>query len=252
MTTVATFNILHGMDPSTGRVDLATVAGAIAGLDADVVALQEVDREQRRSCGVDQIAWLAAELGAHGAFAPALLGDPNRAWVPPSGGDPGGPAYGVGILSRHPITQRRSRRLPGGGAGLRSRPERQNMRPGWDHEPRTALTCAIETADGPLSVTVTHLSYLPWRGLAQLRAAIRSAAGSPSVLLGDLNLPAATVRLATPGWDHHPTAATHPAWQPRARIDQILSRGLEVTGARAVQATTSDHLPVVAEVRPAG
>nr|BFF19655.1 hypothetical protein GCM10025730_31760 [Promicromonospora thailandica] len=45
---VATFNIQHGLGPD-GRVDNHRLADAVAGLDADVVALQEVDRRQSRS-----------------------------------------------------------------------------------------------------------------------------------------------------------------------------------------------------------
>lgn len=250
MPTLATFNILHGLDPATGQMDLAAVARAIDGFGADVVALQEVDREQQRSCGVDQIAWLAAELGWHGVFAPALLGDPNRQWIAVTGDDPGGPAYGVGVLSRGRVWGVRRRRLPGGGDGYRSEGKAQRSRPGWDREPRVALSCSVETSDGPLPVTVAHLSYLPWRGIAQLRVASREAAGSPSVLLGDLNLPPVAVRLATPGWDHHAAAPTHPASEPRLQIDHILTRGLEVTGVRVLEAGVSDHLPVVADVRP--
>ena len=41
---IATFNLLHGLDVRSNRVDLDAVAAAIDNLDADVVAVQEVDR----------------------------------------------------------------------------------------------------------------------------------------------------------------------------------------------------------------
>lgn len=252
MTTIATFNLLHGLNPSTGQIDLRAVARAIEGMGADVVALQEVDREQERSCGADQLGWLAAELGWHGLFAPTLLGDPDRAWAPLTDGDPGGPAYGIGLLSRGRIVEARQRRLPGGGAGQRSHRTSQDSWPGWDREPRGTLTCSVETVDGPLQVTVAHLSYMPWRAIAQLRVASRQAAGSPSVLLGDLNLPGPAVRVATPGWEHHQTPPTFPAWRPRVRLDHILTRGLVVSDIRVVSVAASDHRPVAARLRPAG
>ena len=46
---VATFNILHGRNPADDVVDVATFARPSRGLDADVLALQEVDRNQPRS-----------------------------------------------------------------------------------------------------------------------------------------------------------------------------------------------------------
>ena len=68
---VATWNLLHGIDVRTRRVDIGVVADGIAALDADVVAVQEVDRELIRSGGIDQVGALADKLGWHGVFAPA-------------------------------------------------------------------------------------------------------------------------------------------------------------------------------------
>jgi hypothetical protein len=85
---VATFNLLHGqpMDPA-GRplpapldspADAAApLAAAVGALDADVLALQEVDRYQERSGLVDQAAVAAAALGARDyRFAAAVVGRP--------------------------------------------------------------------------------------------------------------------------------------------------------------------------------
>lgn len=261
--TVATFNVLHGLHlRSGGKIDLPALAGAVHGLGADVVALQEVDRGLARSGGVDQVDWLAGELGWSGVFAPALLGDPEDTWTVPDEEDPGGPAYGIGLLSRLPILEAVRHRLPGGGASHRAR-SRTPSRPGWDHEPRTALACDIDigvgvgvgggggggASAGRLPVVTAHLSYLPWRGLAQLRAMGRAAGDDPALLLGDLNLGPRLVRLALPHWDLHPAPPTHPAWSPRTRIDHVLSRGLDVRDVRVAGASTSDHLPVLADVR---
>ena len=46
---LATFNILHGRSIQDGVVDLDRLADAIRLLDADILALQEVDRDQPRS-----------------------------------------------------------------------------------------------------------------------------------------------------------------------------------------------------------
>ena len=103
---VATFNLLHGLDVRSRQIDLDAAAEAIDKLDADVVAVQEVDRGLGRSGELDQVAELAARLGRTGVFAPALLGDPTLRWIrgPGADPDPGGPAYGIGLLSRLPLT----------------------------------------------------------------------------------------------------------------------------------------------------
>ena len=55
---ILTYNIHHG-EGLDGRIDLPRIAAVIAAQRPDLVALQEVDRNARRSGGVDQ----AAELG---------------------------------------------------------------------------------------------------------------------------------------------------------------------------------------------
>ena len=85
---IATFNLLHGLDVRSNRVDLDAVAEAIDALDVDVVAVQEVDRGLPRSGELDQVAELASLLGRTGVFAPALLGDPTLRWIRGPGADP--------------------------------------------------------------------------------------------------------------------------------------------------------------------
>jgi endonuclease/exonuclease/phosphatase family metal-dependent hydrolase len=50
---LATFNVLHGRSLEDDRVDLNRFAAAVAAVDADVLALQEVDRLQERSHRAD-------------------------------------------------------------------------------------------------------------------------------------------------------------------------------------------------------
>jgi endonuclease/exonuclease/phosphatase family metal-dependent hydrolase len=250
MCRLLTWNVLHGLDLASGSTDLSRLARMLAAVDADVIALQEVDRDLRRSGFEDQTEALAAALGMAGAFAPALLGDPDDRWAPPVEPDPGGPAYGVAILTREPAPAT-VRRLPGGGAGTRQVGAR-SPNPGWDREPRVALTVEVPAGGGVLRVTTTHLSYLPWRGLAQLRSAahVAGAGGRPAVLLGDLNLPARVVRRALPRWHHPGGAPTYPAAGPRVQLDQVVATGgVEIRRLDTGPAGPSDHLPVLAEVR---
>ena len=53
---LATFNLLHGRSLTDGLVDPDRLAAAVTALDADVLALQEVDRDQSRSGNLDLTA----------------------------------------------------------------------------------------------------------------------------------------------------------------------------------------------------
>ncbi|HUG83436.1 MAG TPA: endonuclease/exonuclease/phosphatase family protein, partial [Euzebya sp.] len=250
-----------------GHVDLTAAATWIASLDADVVALQEVDAHLERSGGVDQVAWLAERLGCDGVFAPALMGSPDGEWdeAPPDGLPEGAGGYGVGLLSRIGLHAVTCTRLPYGGAGAR-RPGARSANPGVDSEPRVALSA---TVGDDVRVSTTHLSYMFWRAVPQLGRALEAAAvghPGPGVFVGDLNLPmwggwlALHARGLHPwgwpegatrasGWRYRAGAATYPSWKPRLQLDQVLLRNIphEVTvtaGARG----PSDHLPLIVQL----
>lgn len=258
---LATYNLLHGLDLRTGAVDLDAAAAAITALDADVVAVQEVDRGLSRSGGRDQVAELAARLDRTGVFAPALLGDPTRRWLrgPGAGPDPGGPAYGIGLLSRLPLSGVAISALPGGGPG-RAWPRRAESRlpPIRDNEPRVAVRATVRASWGPVAVTTTHLSFLPWRNRRQLASAAAFARGGPdgasAVLLGDLNLRPRAVEHALhgDGWRTRPGGPTFPSWRPGMQVDHLAVHGdLMLDDVRVGPLGPSDHLPLSATVRPA-
>ncbi len=259
---LATFNLLHGRSLLDGQVDGERLAAAVAALDADVLGLQEVDREQPRSGRLDLTAIAADALGARAQrFAAAVVGTPGeqfRALRHDGDGD-GEPCYGIGLVSRWPVLSWRITRLP-------AAPVRSPMfvpGPGGGlillrDEPRVMLAAVVDAPTGPMTVATTHLSFVPGWNVRQLRLALRALRGlpTPRVLLGDLNMPAGLAR-ATSGWQVLARAATYPSPQPRVQLDHVLAdrRGGRRLG-HVVQVSTpvvgvSDHLPLVVHVEPA-
>jgi endonuclease/exonuclease/phosphatase family metal-dependent hydrolase len=247
---IATFNILHGRSLEDGRVDVDRLADAVKTLDADVLGLQEVDRDQPRSMNADLTAVAAEAMGAvDSQFVAALSGTPGGTWMAATGEEqPGSASYGIALLSRLPVVSWRVVRLPASTVRL----------PIWFRgmkapkfvcdEPRVAVAAVLDGPNGQFTVTNTHLSFVPgWNGL-QLRRLIRSLAGTrePLVLMGDLNMqPRRAAQLS--GLRPIATAATFPARDPRRQLDHVLVRGpLRATGpAAAPQLPLSDHRALV-------
>src|SRR3954470_21460415 len=110
---LATFNILHGRSMSDHSVDVERWAAAVASLDADILALQEVDRDQPRSHLADLTGVAAEAMGAitH-RFVAALAGTPGPTWIAATESDmPGTASYGVSLVSRYPARTWQSLRL---------------------------------------------------------------------------------------------------------------------------------------------
>src|SRR5215207_5222187 len=107
---LATFNILNGRTASDDQVDLAVFQAAVASLDADILALQEVDRNQARSGGADLTAAAADAMGAiDHRFVAALSGGPGATWIAATGREqPDAAAYGIALLSPIPSARGRS------------------------------------------------------------------------------------------------------------------------------------------------
>ncbi len=244
---LATFNVLHGRSVHDGRVDVDRFARAVRRLDADVLALQEVDRCQPRSSGRDLTAVAAEAMGATAArFLPALVGEPDT-WSAPRGGEPpDSPAYGVALLSRLPVQAWRAVRLP----ALPMRVPvlfRGQRRPVLaDDEPRVALLAEL---DG-LTVAATHLSFVPGWNVVQLARLARALRGpDAAVLMGDLNMgPSPASR--TSGLQPLAVGPTFPADAPQRQLDHVLARGLPrpaVLGG-PVELDLSDHRALVVDL----
>jgi endonuclease/exonuclease/phosphatase family metal-dependent hydrolase len=241
-----TFNVHHGVGED-GRHDLPRLARLLAGTDADVICLQEVDRHYGpRSEGVDQALLLSRALDMQLAWGPAID-------EPGVGGERR--QYGNALLSRLPILVSDVHRLPGGG------------------EPRIALRTMLELDGGTLWVTATHLTTRSPEERGEQVAALaglHSESMAAGVLVGDFNarpdaaeLDPLRVRftdaweLASDREDHvrrrfwqRAEGLTHPADSPHRRIDQAwVSPEVAVAAAQVLDAGgASDHLPLMVDL----
>jgi endonuclease/exonuclease/phosphatase family metal-dependent hydrolase len=253
---LATFNILHGRSLSDGKVDLDRFATAVRGLDADVLALQEVDRDQPRSHQADLTAVAAEAMGAeHHRFVATLHGHPGT-WTAATGEDqPAIAAYGIALLSRHPVSAWRVLTLP----TLRRRVpmiHRGNRRPSLvQDEQRAALAAVVETPEGPMTVVNTHLTFITAWNVMQLRHLVRAchALPRPIAVTGDLNLEGATPQRLT-GWRSVGRVDTFPVAVPDRQIDHVLLDGdVEATSEPiAVDTGMSDHRALVVDLAVGG
>jgi endonuclease/exonuclease/phosphatase family metal-dependent hydrolase len=258
---LATVNLLHGRSLVDGEVREADLRAAARVLDADLVGLQEVDRGQPRSHGLHQVAAVADEMGArHWRFEPALFGTPGGPWSPARGGaEPGGPAYGVGLVSRDPVLHWRTLRFAAAPVPLPLLVPGVRGLPLVADEPRVALAAVVDGPVGRFTAITTHLSFVPGWNVAQLRRLVRWARAlpAPRVLLGDLNLPGSTSAWAS-GWTQLARVPTYPAQRPRVQFDHVLAGATPAPGlpglvrqVESLQLAVSDHRALVLDLDPA-
>lgn len=220
---VVSFNIRAGLSSS-----LEAVGDVIAGLEPDVVALQEVDVGVERTGRVDQAGVLAERLGMHRVFAGAIKRE---------GGD-----YGVALLSRFPIT----------------RAERVELLDGSAFEPRVAIDASVCVNGQEVRVVSVHADMWPWAAEANSKAlaeALKARSLKPAIIAGDLNAtPAEGAVAALTGVGLIDVLKARDEGRTflgsSRRIDYILAdEGLDlgVTAAGRVEAEVSDHVPVFVE-----
>jgi endonuclease/exonuclease/phosphatase family metal-dependent hydrolase len=250
---MATFNILHGRSMGDGQVNLERLSECIRRLDPDVLALQEVDRDQSRSSLADLTAIAAAAMGAAShRFVAAIAGTPGATWMAATGREqPGTAAYGIALLSRYPAISWQVLRLP-------RIPVRFPMYLPGRHrvqivheEPRAAMAAQLDTPLGALTVANTHLSFVPGWNRFQLSRLVRDLNGlpGPRVLMGDLNM-SSRIRSRRMRLRPLATAPTFPLHCPDRQLDHILTDhdDLVATDAFTPVLPISDHRPLVIDV----
>ena len=241
----------------------------MAGLDADVVGLQEVAFFDVDGAIHDQpleLARLTGRAVRYGAVHAFALIEPE------TGRSVGSATWGNAILTREPILHGFAVGLPIGLDDDLVEPADSGRplagvdfaaAPYGTREPRCAVGGRLPGSGG-LSVTTTHLAYAGTeqrRAQATYLASLVDPIEGPVAVLGDFNAAIDAPELA-------PIAAVVedafigagvPVGDPRRMscgplaIDHILVRGFDVVGCRVERSAgdASDHLPVVADLRSA-
>ena len=241
-----------------------------AELAPDLVGVQECDYSLVRSENVNQIAEIAASIGAqYFAFAPCIIGTPGETWRKLSDGDQRiitnadssashEGSYGIGVASKIEVVQWHRLDLGNSPVGAPLLNPGDESGPGKVRpiyirdEPRVALAATL--ANG-YTVINTHLSFVPGFNLRQLRklkrwaVELEKSTGTVAIIIGDLNLPK-NLPVVASQWKSLATQATYPSWGAKIQFDYILSKGsLSSEHLPTVATGVSDHLPLSVEIK---
>ncbi len=228
---VLTYNIHHG-EGVDGRTELTRLAGIISASNADIVALQEVDRKTTRTKGVDQAAELGALTGLNFSYGKAM--------------DYQGGAYGQALLSRWALEEFTVHPLPN--------PAKV--------EPRIAISAVVRPPGLPaVRVIGTHLDASRDDAARRQQAValndLFAKDDTLTILLGDLNARPETPVIQTlfQVWADASVASpspTIPSKKPTGRIDYVLLRPAGVwrviSSTVLPEAVASDHRPLLVEL----
>ena len=228
MLTVASYNI-HRCIGSDSIYRPGRIVAVVRELDADVVALQEVDAHLMHKEG-HQLDFIAKETGYHLVVGSTMLSE--------------GAEYGNAILSRLPI--------------LRSAKHDLTVLP-W--EPRGALEVELAVHGHPVRILCTHLGLRYSERRRQVRALLEilshHSGEECTVIAGDFNewvpMVGSTMRLRK-RFSHTRGLKSFPSRWPVLALDKVfvdrkrLLLRTEVFDTRLAR-KASDHLPVKAYLK---
>jgi endonuclease/exonuclease/phosphatase family metal-dependent hydrolase len=234
--TVMSYNI-HSCVGVDGKHFPGRIARIIRRQSADIVALQEVDRNMERTGCLDQTRLLAEQLGMEHVFFPVLNSREGE--------------YGLAVLSRFPLHVMNLQVLPRLAANNHG-------------EKRGIMWVMVETGQGPVHLFNTHLSLVRQERLMQIKDIVEGMmlgaipAAEPVLFCGDLNAGVKSPVYALLAEKLHDAQKQHSGFQsaptffssyPLFRLDHIFhsphlkALGLWVTDDWECR-LASDHLPV--------
>jgi endonuclease/exonuclease/phosphatase family metal-dependent hydrolase len=233
-----TYNIHKGIGGHDARYRLERICEVIAAEEADLICLQEVTRDARRTHFHDQPKMLAEALEAK-----AHLFQMNVHYK--RGG------YGNLLLSRWPFHRTHHVSL-----SVRRR------------IPRGAQIAVVDTDEGPLHLTNWHLGLgekeRHWQVHHLLRHPLfRESSHLPTLIVGDFNDWRNTLArgpFADFAFEQVTGPTKHfrsfPAFLSMLALDKAFHRGVRIKHARVVRTPlakrASDHLPLVVEFHLSG
>ncbi len=220
---LATYNIHAGVG-SDGQFKPARIVQVLQELNADIVALQEV--EHHNVDGYDLLDYLAMKTGSAAIAGPTLLRDTRR--------------YGNALLTKLPVSSNNfvDLSVPG-------------------REPRGALDVRFNWNGLRILVVATHLGLEFRERRLQVRRLLTlfdSDAIDISILMGDINewfIWGRPLRWLHKYFQHTPADATYPVCWPFISLDRIwvhprnLLERIEAHSS-PVARIASDHLPLKA------
>ncbi len=230
---ILSYNIHAGI--GTDKVyDLERIAAVIKSTNPHIVALQEVDKETKRSRGIDIAKKLGELTGMKSVFGASI--------------EIGGGEYGNAILTTLDIEKTETLPIP------------QEI----EVEQRSVLSANLTFKGETIQVLATHLCHRETANrvaAAEFIIARQAPAGTASFVIGDLNdLPASEPLniLAKAGWQNPAKSPvfTFPSAEPNRQIDYVLVRPAksENLAAKTIEvideAVASDHCPLLVVFDP--
>ncbi len=248
---VVTYNIHHGVGVDR-KFDLQRIANVLLAEKPDIIALQEVDQNTRRTSGVDQPAELARLTDMHVVFGRNIDFD--------------GGGYGTAVLTRLPVRSSESVKLKSYYPPTKENPEQRGVQ-----------VIKLGAKDGPgLVFMCTHLDFRSpdderMNSALTINELVRKRPHEPTIIAGDFNaMPESRViQEFAKEWkivggeagSAKPQAAgnnkksvfTFPSEKPDRWIDYVMYRPADrwqVVEVRVLdEAVASDHRPLLAVLR---
>ncbi len=240
----ATFNIQCGRNHDkrvrgeNADIELDRVVAHIQKMDADFCSINEISDDLPGSTFGQQPAYLAQQLGWNYAFAKAI--DVKKK-------DGSARAYGIALLSKHPI--RSFRRIP-----LVTPPEEREE--GLKYEDRMLMIAEVEINGKIVTVMNSHfgLRETEIEKAANAVLAERENLSGPIVLTGDFNIGPDHPQLQRIKAVFKDTAdiredacLTFPSHQPKVKIDYIFTdHNTQTLDLQIPTEVVADHLPMIA------
>ncbi|MEG2955094.1 MAG: endonuclease/exonuclease/phosphatase family protein [Hafnia sp.] len=273
MLRIATYSIGKN-EASDSVTDFAALNSAIKKINADIIAVREVDNKTQRSQKIDQLKTIADANKMHYIFGKALDFD--------------GDEYGLGILSKYKILHSQVVKLPSGNAQQRVSLFAQKYKilnsqvvklPSGNAEQRVALLAQVgvpEFDSAPI-IIVTHLDwqkdptirteqarYLLDLSIGDAASDFKDIASAIKVLAGDFNSTREEQPVNEIGCFFNEVSKqgtdtrSWPAVNPAIDTDHIFTFKGQKWNVKKIEipknspefswSAASDHLPVIAEL----